>query len=398
MVLWQAEHPRVLNTSPLHTLLDENTQVHAIYRALGRDLAAPQVQAEFGQSALSLCLDLKNTSTAKSIISAAEDIYRSIDALRILVKSGQAVAGLKNHLSKPIQETVRLLESSQLDWPHRRYLMTYVQIRQLASKAGHLGDIPKTIHFLKTDGDHRHINPINYLSIKSAIHHCPDYRIILHTPKCPEGPLWDELLPYMDIQPGIPPQTLGAHKIQQAAHQADVWRAEKLIEHGGFYFDWDLVLLRPPTELLDNICVMGLEGLVPQHSEVLGVSAIGAQPGSPFLQCWLNGMAHAFDPDQYVTHSTVLAHQIALAFPASVRVLPSNSFYFPGWTAEAMAWLFDPAQRLDPAQLNAALNHSWGIHLFESHKNFLHYTDGLSLETLRDMNCNFSNIIRPLLT
>ena len=122
-----------------------------------------------------------------------------------------------------------------------------------------------------------------------------------------------------------------------------------------------------------------------------------AQPGSAFLQCWLNGMASVYNPREYVTHSTVLAREIALAFPASVRVLPSNSFYFPGWQTESMAWLFGPSERVPPEELETALEGAWGIHLFESHANFKHYADGLTLDALRQLPCNLTTIIESLL-
>jgi hypothetical protein len=181
-----------------------------------------------------------------------------------------------------------------------------------------------------------------------------------------------------------------------AAHQADVWRAQLLLEQGGFYFDWDLMLLRSPERLRGNVCVMGVERLESGYREVLGVSAIGAAPGSVFLQCWLNQMPAAATPEDYVAHSTVLACDMAAAFPAGVNVLPSRSFYWPGWTEDAMRWLFDPTERISDEALEAWCEGVIGVHLFDSHANFHHHAKHLTLDQLRNRDCNFSALAADL--
>jgi hypothetical protein len=328
---------------------------------------------------------------------AAQEMGHAIELIRQCVSREPSLDIVRMQLVEWIRQATERLSDTTLAWSERRLLLTRVQLLQRVISVPQVAQIPKIIHFLKPDSKPAHIGPINSLSIKSAIHSCPDYQIVLHTPQIPVGPMWEQLLPDIELNLEVPPQNLGQHRIVLAAHQADVWRAEKLLEHGGFYFDWDLVLMRAPTDLLNHVCVMGVEPLVPDHTEVMGVSAIGAQPQSVFLQCWLNGMASAFRPDHYVAHSTMLAREVALGLPASVRVLPSDSFYFPGWTDEAMAWLFDPACKVSEVEREARLANSWGIHLFESNKTFLSRKEHLSLESLRRSDCNFSALFSALL-
>src|SRR6185369_706561 len=109
------------------------------------------------------------------------------------------------------------------------------------------------------------------------------------------------------------------------------------------------------------------------HHEVMGVSAIGAEPASVFLRAWLDAMPSVYNPRRYVSHSTVLARELALRLPALVRVLDHRSFYYPGWGEQAMRWLFDPAERLGDAELREHMSASTGLHLFCSHANFLHW-------------------------
>jgi hypothetical protein len=68
------------------------------------------------------------------------------------------------------------------------------------------------------------------------------------------------------------------------------------------------------------------------YREALGVSAIGAEPGSRFLTTWLDAMPSVFNPSRYVAHSTLLARHLALRLPSLVRVLeyhPIAAFYMP---------------------------------------------------------------------
>lgn len=256
-------------------------------------------------------------------------------------------------------------------------------------------EIPRIIHLIKTDPRTDDLPLLQYLCYRSILAHCKGYRVMLHTHETPRGARWETLLPQLELSIAVPPQLLGNSRILGAAHQSDVWRLQQLIDQGGFYFDWDLLLLRSPEHLRSHVCVMALERIEQGYREVLGVSAIGAQRGSLFLATWLDAMPSAFNPSRYVAHSTLLAHHLALKLPSLVRVLDYHVFYYPGWGGPAMRWLFDPAECLSEDELHEHLATSTGIHLFCSHANFLQWAGHVTEKDIESPRCNLARLMRP---
>jgi hypothetical protein len=278
-----------------------------------------------------------------------------------------------------------------------RFRQQLLRHRLLSISPGNKCLIPRIVHLIKTDPGTEDLPLFQYLCYRSILAHCEGYRIILHTPKVPRGARWNALLPHLESDIAAPPQLLGNAPLLAAAHQSDVWRLQQLIVHGGFYFDWDLLLLRSPHHLRSHVCVMALEGIERGYREVLGVAAIGAEPGSQFLVTWLATMPSVFDPGRYVGHSTVLAHDLALKLPALVRVLDYRSFYFPGWGEHAMRWLFDPAECLPENELHEHLAACTGIHLFCSHANFKQWAQHMTEKDIESPRCNLARLMRPYL-
>ena len=93
------------------------------------------------------------------------------------------------------------------------------------------------------------------------------------------------------------PQQLGGKKIKMAAHQSDVLRVEILLREGGIYLDWDVLVVNSFDNLLHNNVVLGMEKVVPEYREVMGVAAILSRPGEPFLERWQKQMGDAFKED-----------------------------------------------------------------------------------------------------
>jgi hypothetical protein len=278
-----------------------------------------------------------------------------------------------------------------------RFRQQLLRHRLLGMSAGAECQIPRVVHLIKTDPRTDDLPLLQYLCYRTVLGQCKGYRCILHASSMPQGARWQTLLPRLETDIGLPPQHLGNVPIIGAAHQSDVWRLQHLITHGGFYFDWDLLLLRPPDHLRGNVCVMALEGLEPGYREVLGVAAIGAEPGSQFLVTWLATMPSVFDPQRYVGHSTVLAHFLALKLLPLIRLLDHRSFYYPGWTERAMRWLFDPARCLPEDELQAHLGESTGIHLFCSHANFQQWAASMTEKDIESGRCNLTRLMRPYL-
>ena len=272
-----------------------------------------------------------------------------------------------------------------------------LQRRWLGLTRGDDAPVPRIVHLVRTDAADDDLPLLQYLCYRSILAHCRGYRILLHAPAMPRGARWQALLGGMELCVGVPPQFLGAARLLGAAHQSDVWRLQALIAHGGFYFDWDVLLLRGPDHLRGEVCVMALERQEAGYHEVLGVAAIGAGPGSRFLAAWLEAMPRAFDPRHYVAHSTLLARQLALDLPMLVRVLDYRAFYDPGWTDAAARWLFDPAESLPEEALRERLGASTGIHLFASHPNIVRFSAHLTERDIAAPRCNLARLLQPYL-
>jgi hypothetical protein len=291
-----------------------------------------------------------------------------------------------NQLATPVRERNILVLRQQL-----------LSHRLSGISTGGRPRIPRIVHLIRTESGTDDLPLLQYLCYRSVLAHCDGYRIVLHTHEIPRGPRWETLLPKLELSVGVPPQHLGDVRILGAAHQSDVWRLQQLIETGGFYFDWDLLLLRSPQHLRHHVCVMALEHLEQGFREVLGVSAIGAQPNSQFLATWLATMPFVFNPRHYVAHSTLLARRLALQWPSLVRVQNHHAFYYPGWGEPAMRWLFDPAECLPEDQLREHLGSSTGIHLFCSHVNFVKWASHITVREIASPRCNLARLMRPYL-
>ena len=313
-----------------------------------------------------------------------------------LLPAGQSAASLTFELQRD-QTTIRDSSTAPREVEILRLRQQLLRYRLLRISFGSESQIPRVVHLIKTDPRTDDLPLLQSLCYRSIIARCCGYRVILHAPQVPRGPRWEALLPHLELDIGMPPQRLGNERILGAAHQSDVWRLQHLITYGGFYFDWDLLLLRSPERLRSQVCVMGLERLEQGYREVLGVAAIGAEPGSLFLAAWLDAMPAVFDPNHYVAHSTLLAHRLALKWPAMVRVLNYRSFYDPGWGDKAMRWLFDPTECLPDDQLQERVAGSTGIHLFSSHANFVRWASRLTEKDIELPRCNLAKLMRPYL-
>jgi hypothetical protein len=368
----------------LADLLDDNAVLHALYGMLeGRDPAA-------GVRAAAVHVEALRARTAHAQMrTACGDALAALAGLEGCVGSEEAIA-----------ETLRRAEAATGDPrtsrdERRAHLVRRQLLRHLLGHGS--PGIPRNVHLIRTDTGDRDLPLVQYLCYRSVLAHCRGWRVILHTRDVPKGLRWGALLPHLDVRLATPPQWLGDRRLMAAAHQSDVWRLRQVIDHGGFYFDWDLFLLRSPEPLRRHPCVMALERKEEGYLEVLGVSMIGAEPGSVFLQHWLDEMASVFNPRKYVAHSVVLAQRLATELPALVRVLDYRSFYDPGWGEAAMKWLFDPAELLPEQALRERLREATGMHLFCSHANFLRWAPTLAERDIDPPRCNLAVLLRPYL-
>ena len=369
----------------LADLLEDNAALHAVYPML--DGADPRQGV---RDAIAHLRALSQRSPHEETRRACAQVVKALDGL-------DGIAPEASTLRNEIARAEAAAGDPRTARDEREVLLARrALVRHRLNRLDAPG-IPRIVHLIRTDSSDQDLPLVQYLCYRSVLAHCAGWRVMLHTPAIPAGPRWSRLLPHVETQVGAPPQWLGDRRLVAAAHQSDVWRLQRLAEHGGFYFDWDLLLLRSPESLRAQSCVRALERKEDGYEEVLGVSAIGAEPAAVFLRTWLDEMPAVFNPRKYVSHSILLAHRLANQLPALVRVLDYRSFYDPGWSEPAMRWLFDPSEMLPEPDLRERLAAAYGMHLFCSHANFLRRAPALTEAQVESPRCNLAVLLRPYL-
>lgn len=368
--------------------LDDNTIIHQVYPLLADDAWPDNLRR-----ATMHIRSLRESTTHPETRDACQWLLAAFASLELLPErqSAALLIAEQQRDSASIRDPATSVRERNI----LRLRLQLLQHRLSAMSAADGRPIPRIVHLVKTDPRTDDLPLLQYLCYRSILARCDGYRIILHTPEVPQGPRWVSLLGKFELNVAAPPQFLGSTRIAAAAHQSDVWRLQQLLAHGGFYFDWDLLLLRSPEHLRNHVCVMAPERQEPGYRDALGVSAIGAAPASQFLAAWLDAMPASFRPPHYVSHSTFLARRLALAWPSLVRVLPYRAFYYPGWSEAAMRFLFDPAACLPDDELHEHMADSMGIHLFCSHANFVHWARHMTEQEIAQPRCNLAKLMRP---
>ncbi len=228
--------------------------------------------------------------------------------------------------------------------------------------------IPNVYHFvfgLRPQTEPFHL--MHYLCLASCLEVNRPERVVVHLLNRPHGPLWERILPQIEVQP-IP-----AHEGQIAfdyadpsikpfayAHQSDFIRLRVLHEQGGVYADMDtLFLAPPPPELFDQSCVMGHERVdvaapsAPEGS--LCNALIMAEPGAPFIRTWIERMPAAFD-GSWSHHSTFLPYRLSREFPHWIHVEPESRFFALDWSFAGISGLFRANRAVPP---DASSIHLW---------------------------------------
>lgn len=228
--------------------------------------------------------------------------------------------------------------------------------------------IPNIYHFvfgLRPQTEPFHL--MHYVCLASCLEVNRPDRVVVHLHNQPYGPLWDRIYPHIEVQPILEHERRldlnyrdDTIKRFAYAHVSDFIRLRVLHEQGGVYADMDtLFVAPPPAALFGESCVMGRERVdvgAPSSPEgSLCNALIMAEPGSPFIQTWIERMPGAFD-GSWSNHSTFLPYRLSREFPHWIRVEPENRFFALDWTREGIAGLFEQDRALPP---EATSLHLW---------------------------------------
>ena len=246
--------------------------------------------------------------------------------------------------------------------------------------------IPNIVHFIWFTGPKsRDFNYINYLAIRAAHDVQKPYEIFMWCNEDIQGnPHWDAIRPYVTLKLIEPPSHIGGHSLEYPQYQADVVRLQKLFEYGGIYLDTDMFLLKSLTPFMDNQCVMSAEGYDKSgRIKSLNAGLIMAEPGSPFIQTWLNRLPQAIRSDTWANQAVVLPLDIFIESPGLLHLEPAQSFIPFNFHDE---WIYGGIENA------TKLDNSYSVHMYDT------YWENVASHEIRKINDRYMLTVDNLFT
>jgi len=252
--------------------------------------------------------------------------------------------------------------------------------------------IPRILHYtfgMARDFGGKPWSLIHYVCLRSAVEWIKPEKVYFHCQFEPSGPWWDLSKGSVTLSLMEAPREIFGRPLRHVAHQSDVVRLQKLIEHGGIYLDADVLVQRSFDDLLHHSTVLGQEG---EKGELgMANAVILAEPNAAFLRRWLAEYKsfRSTGRDAYWgEHSVELPVKLAKAHPDEITVLPPNAFFWPLWTKEHVEWIFNSNKPIPMEGVYA--NHLW-------ESNAWHFLEDLTPGKLRATNSNFYRWASPYL-
>lgn len=270
--------------------------------------------------------------------------------------------------------------------------------------------IPDHFHFvfgLKPQDEPFHL--AWYLCLRSCIEVNNPARVSLYYHHEPYGEWWDRIRPALELIRVEPEDFITGsdayrqHQegrfIRQAgldyAHQSDFIRLRALREHGGVYADIDTLFVRPyPVEFYDVPCVMGTEN--PAGGEdTLCNALIMAEPGSRFIDNWLQRMYQVFD-GSWNRHSCIEPALLRRQMPDTIRIVPRDVFFHYPYTSDGLADLFGRVTEVPDAVCSI---HMWSHLWWEPWRtDFVRFHNGMLTEKfIREVDTTYNLVARRYL-
>jgi mannosyltransferase OCH1-like enzyme len=231
--------------------------------------------------------------------------------------------------------------------------------------------IPNIIHFvfgLKEQVEEFEL--YRYIAIKSAYDVNKPDKIYFYYYYEPYGYWWDKIKPLLTLEKIIPPTEIYGNKVYHYAHQADIIRLQKLLEHGGVYLDIDTICLHSFSDLLHNDFVMGKQ-INSDNTEIYGLcnAIILSSPNSSFGLKWLESYKtfRSKGRDTYWDeHSVLKPLQLAEIYNNDITILNENNFFYPLWyTINDI--IFNENMNID--EYKKIISNNYCIHLWDTYSN-----------------------------
>ena len=177
----------------------------------------------------------------------------------------------------------------------------------------------------------------------------------------PQGIYWYKLLQYLHNNSSTtvffhpqrihPPTQIHSRSVKLPEHQADIVKIQKLIQYGGIYLDFDVIVVKSFRPLLCYPATLGEE-----TDGGLCAGIIISKPNSQFLQLWLDSYK-TFDDSSWDEHAVKMPYRLWRHHPQTLHV-ETHSLQRPSWLKHELAYLYGKGMYYDWERQNYAV-HLW---------------------------------------
>jgi hypothetical protein len=195
--------------------------------------------------------------------------------------------------------------------------------------------VPNVVHFIwfRTKAE-QEMSFLNYISIVSAYRIQKPERLLFHCNFLPSGEWWNRL--WKDVPLQIvhrePPATIHGQKLLHIYHRGDIAKIEILLEYGGIYLDYDVIVVNSLDPVRRFDATMGKEK---PPKFIAGI--ILARKGSTFLRLLHESYRDNYRPFDWDYNCARIAYEIYVQRPDLLHVEPFK-FTTPEWKDRHLLW------------------------------------------------------------
>jgi mannosyltransferase OCH1-like enzyme len=231
--------------------------------------------------------------------------------------------------------------------------------------------IPNIIHFVYGFKEQtEEFDLYKYLAIKSSYDINKPSKIYFYYFYEPYGYWWNKIKPILTLEFINPPTEIYGNKVYHYAHQADIVRLQKLIEHGGIYLDIDTICLKSFNDLYDYDFLMGVQ-TNSDNTKIYGLcnAVILSKKNAPFALKWLESYKtfRSKGRDEYWDeHSVLMPYELSKIHGNEIKILSCNAFFYPLWY-DINKILFK--ENIQIEEYKKIIKNNYVIHLWDTYSN-----------------------------
>jgi len=254
--------------------------------------------------------------------------------------------------------------------------------------------IPKVLHYcfgMAPGGGGKPWSLVHYVCLRSAVERIKPTEVYFYCEHEPTGPWWELSRALITVERITGPRVIFGNPVVHYAHRADIVRLEKLLSKGGIYLDADVFVHRAFDDLLGHSTVLGRQ-VVEGNEQGLCNAVMLAEPQAPFLKRWYSeyrSFRSKGGDNYWGEHSVEVPLRLSKQFPDEITRLSHFAFFWPTFTAEDIALMFDSSTPID-------LPKAYATHLWETIA-WERYLEHLTPRRVRSIDTNFHRWIRPMI-